>query len=242
MLRKAQASFSRNRLLSTMSADDFERLRPNLQRVQLELKFVMEEPNQAIAYVYFLEPGVASVVAITAGGERMEVGLFGPEGMSGRAVVHGADRSPLQTFVQVPGSALRISADAFRSALDASPTLRRLLLRYMHAFSIQVSFTALANGRYTVDERLSRWLLMCHDRVDDNSFVITHEFLSLMLGVRRAGVTTALHILEGARIIKATRGRVEILDREQLQEAAGDSYGLPEAEYERLIGDMGAGL
>jgi CRP-like cAMP-binding protein len=236
MLRKAQASFSRNRLLSTMEADDFERLRPHLERIRMEAKFVLEEPNEPIEYVYFLEPGVASVVAITVGGEKLEVGLFGPEGMSGRAVIHGTDRSPLHTFIQVPGSGLRIRSDEIRSALDASATLRSLLLRYTQAFSVQVSFTALANGRYTVDERLSRWLLMCHDRVDEDSFMVTHEFLALMLGVRRAGVTTALQILEGAHVIKATRGRVEILDREQLQEVAGDSYGLPEAEYERLIG------
>lgn len=218
-----------------MSGDDFALLRPHLERVVLNPKDVIEEPGQAIEHVYFLEPSVASVVAITAQGEKMEVGLFGPEGMSGIPVIHGADRSPLHTFIQVAGSGIRIPADDLRSALASSATLRNLLLRYAQAFSIQVSFTALANGRYTIDERLSRWLLMCHDRVDDNVILLTHEFLALMLGVRRAGVTTALQILEGARIIKASRGRIEILERGELLEAAGDSYGMPEAEYERLM-------
>lgn len=235
MSRTVQASFSRNRLLSIMSGDDFALLRPHLERVALNAKYVMEEPGQPIAHVYFLEPCVASVMAITTRGERMEVGLFGPEGMSGIAVIHGSDRSPLNTFVQVAGSGLRIPADELRSALAVSETLRHLLMRYAQAFSIQVSFTALANGRYTIDERLSRWLLMCHDRVDDNVISLTHEFLALMLGVRRAGVTTALQLLEGAHIIKASRGRIEILDRGELLETAGDSYGIPEVEYERLM-------
>jgi CRP-like cAMP-binding protein len=121
------------------------------------------------------------------------------------------------------------------SALETSATLRTLLLRYSQAFSIQVAFTALCNGRYTIEERLSRWLLMCHDRVDGDTIPVTHDFLALMLGVRRAGVTIALQILEGDHILKATRGRIEIRDRAELLQTAGGSYGLPEAEYERLM-------
>ena len=241
MIRIAQPSFSRNHLLSTMSSDDFERLRPNLTRIALNAKYILEVAGEPIDFVYFPEPCVASVVAITAMGEQMEVGLYGPEGMSGLPILHGVDRSPLQSFIQVAGSGLRIPADDLRIALDESSTLRADLARYAQAFSIQVAFTALANGRFTIDERLSRWLLMCHDRIDGNVIHLTHEFLSLMLGVRRAGVTTALQILEGANIIKASRGRIEILDRAELQEAAGDSYGLPEAEYTRLMTNTPAG-
>ena len=236
MQRTAQASFSRNRLLSIMSPEDFETLRPNLSRVPFNVRDVLEEPGQPVEHVYFPEPSVCSVVAATPLGEKIEVGLFGPEGMSGMSVVHGSDRSPLHTFVQVPGSAIRIAADDLRAAMTASSTLHGLLLRYAQAYSIQVAYTALANGRYTVDERLARWLLMCHDRIDGDTLALTHEFLALMLGIRRAGVTTALHILEGARVISMARGRMEILKREELQESAGDSYGPPEAEYERLMG------
>ena len=235
MSRHPQPSFSRNRLLSILPADDFDRLRPELRRVSLEFKQVLEQPNQPIEYVYFLEPGVGSIVAVTASGQRLEVGIFGPEGMSGLAIVQGSDRSPHETFIQVPGEAIQISAAALKDAFEESASVRRLLLRYAQAFTIQVAYTALANGRYSIDERLARWLLMSHDRVDGDTFPITHEFLALMLGVRRAGVTTALQSLESQATIKALRGRIEILDREELVRCAGDSYGSPEAEYERLM-------
>jgi CRP-like cAMP-binding protein len=233
--RHPQPSFSRNRLLSILPADDFDRLRPQLQRVSLEFKQVLEQPNTPIPYVYFLEPAVGSIVASTPSGERLEVGMFGPEGMSGLAVVQGSDRSPHESFMQVPGEAIRITAAALSEALDESASLRRLLLRYAQAYSLQVAYTALANGRYSIDERLARWLVMCHDRVDGDAFPITHEFLALMLGVRRAGVTTALQSLEGLEVIKASRGRIDILDRDELIKCAGGSYGVAEAEYERLI-------
>jgi CRP-like cAMP-binding protein len=161
--------------------------------------------------------------------------------MSGLAILNGTDRSPHHTFMQVPGQAIRIEADDLRTALDTSPSLRRLLLLYSQAQAVQISYTALANGRFTIDERLARWLLMCHDRIDGDAFPITHEFLALMLGIRRAGVTTALQALETSRVIKAGRGRIEILDRDELRAGAGDCYGAPEAEYERLIGSFKAG-
>jgi CRP-like cAMP-binding protein len=113
--------------------------------------------------------------------------------------------------------------------------VRALLLRYAHVFMVQVAATALADGRYSIEQRLARWLLMCHDRNGDD-LALTHEFLALMLGVRRPGVTESLHILEGERMIKAQRGLITILDRQKLEARAGDSYGTPEAEYERLIG------
>lgn len=129
MMRSAQPSFSRNHLLSTMSPEDFERLRPNLTRIALNAKDVLEVAGEPMEFVYFPEPCVASVVAITAMGEQMEVGLYGPDGMSGLPILHGVDRSPLQSFIQVPGSGLRIPADDMRFALDESSTLRGYLAR-----------------------------------------------------------------------------------------------------------------
>jgi CRP-like cAMP-binding protein len=237
---QSQASFSRNRLLSALPEQEFEELRPKLRRVDLAVRQVLEEPNEPIRHVYFPDPSVSSVIAITPQNERLEVGLFGSEGMSGLAVLNGTDRSPHQTFIQVPGQAIRIEADELRTALDTSPSLRRLLLLYSQAQTVQISYTALANGRFTIDERLARWLLMCHDRIDGEAFPITHEFLAIMLGIRRAGVTTALQALETSGVIKAGRGRIEILDREELRAGAGDCYGAPEAEYERLIGSFKA--
>jgi CRP-like cAMP-binding protein len=120
--------------------------------------------------------------------------------------------------------------------MEASPSLKALLLRWVQVLMIQTAQSALANGRYTIQERLARWLLMCHDRLDGDDLPLTHEFLSLMLGVRRSGVTEALHVLEGVKIVRTSRGRIHILDREKLEEIAGDCYGLSEAEYAKLIG------
>ena len=127
-------------------------------------------------------------------------------------------------------------AEVLRKAAEASTTLRNLLLRYAQAFSVQTSFTALSNAVHPIEERLARWLLMCHDRVEGNEVPLTHEFLSLMLAVRRPTVTTALHVLEGNRFITAERGLITIRDRPRLEEFAGNSYGRAETEYERLIG------
>jgi CRP-like cAMP-binding protein len=135
----------------------------------------------------------------------------------------------------VPGSALRMDADALRQAIGQSPSLHQHLLRYIETFQVQVAYTALSHGSFTIEERLARWLLMCHDRLDGNDLPLVHEFLSMMLGVRRSGVTIAVQTLEGTGAIKATRGHIIIRDREMLEEAANGSYGVPEAEYRRLF-------
>ena len=114
--------------------------------------------------------------------------------------------------------------------------MRSNLLRFAHVFEVQMSQTALANGSFTIERRLARWLLMCQDRVGHPEFLITHEFLSIMLAVRRSGVTVALQKLEGKKIIKSTRARIEILNRKALLQLAESAYGVPEAEYRRLIG------
>jgi hypothetical protein len=136
----------------------------------------------------------------------------------------------------VDGEGYRIRADAFTELLRERPSLMTLMLRYVQVMLVQTEQTALANGRLSIEKRLARWILMCHDRMDGDELNFTHELLSVMLGVRRPGVTVATHVLEGCKMIKATRGRLTVLSREKLEEAAGGSYGLPEAEYERLIG------
>jgi CRP-like cAMP-binding protein len=225
----------RNRLLRAISSDDFARLIPHLEPVALRLREVLVVPNQPIQNVYFIEEGLASVVAISAD-DRIEVAHVGREGLTGDPVLLGVEQTPNETFIQVAGSALRIGVDDFRAALDISPALKALLLRWVHVSMIQTAQSALANGRYTIQERLARWLLMCHDRMDRDDLPLTHEFLSLMLGVRRSGVTEALHVLEGVQIVTTSRGRVHLLDRKRLEEIAGGCYGLPEAEYNKLIG------
>jgi CRP-like cAMP-binding protein len=227
---------TRNRLLLALSVQDFSRVEPQLEPVSLPAGTRLVEPNTPIEHVYFLEQGIASVVAITPQGRRIEVGIIGPDGLTGTSVLLGTDRTPHECFVQTPGSALRIRADALRRAMAASGSLHEHLLRFVQTFMIQIGQTALANGSHNIEQRLARWLLMCHDRVDGDDLFTTHEFLSLMLRVRRAGVTETLQALEDRGLISTKRGQITVLDRVKLEGVADDSYGVPEAEYARLIG------
>lgn len=226
----------RNRLLSVAPAGSFARLAPHLEFVDLPVRSVVVEEHAPVSHVYFLETGLASMVATSQDGtEEIEVGHVGPEGMTGFHVLHRVDHTPHRTFMQVAGSALRLPTALLVEITEQDDALRHLLLRYIHCYELQLSHSALANGRYNINERLARWLLMSHDRLESDDLPLTHEFLSLMLGVRRSGVTNEIHVLEGAHLIRATRGRIQILDRRGLEAIAAGCYGIPEAEYERLI-------
>jgi CRP-like cAMP-binding protein len=226
----------RNRLLATLSVADFALLRPHLQRVAMELKKDLERPNRRIESVCFMESGIASVVAVQSNETRVEVGLVGWEGMSGAAVVLGGDQSPHSTYIQVAGEAQRIAANELRTAMNTSVSLRDLLLKFVQVFMVQTAHTAIANARAHIDQRLARWILMAHDRTRDNTLPLTHEFLALMLGVRRAGVTEALQSLKRRKLIETSRNHILLLNRKGLEREAGNSYGTPEKEYRRLIG------
>jgi CRP-like cAMP-binding protein len=224
-----------NRLLKSISASDRAALLPDLEAVSLATWQIIERPNERIPRVYFLTSGLASVVGTTRPDQRIEVGMVGYEGMTGLAVVLGHDRSTNETVIQAAGTALRIPSAVLRRALQASPTLSAALLRYVHLFMMQASQTALANGRGKLSERLARWLLMWQDRLKTSHLTVTHEFLALLLGVRRQGVTVALHELEGEGLIKGTRNRITVVDRKGLLALADGFYGVPEAEYDRTI-------
>ena len=231
-----------NALLRTMTPDDAALLVPGLEPVELPLRYLMERPQARIRHIYFPDSGVASIVSMANRNKRIEAGVFGREGMSGLAVLLGADRSPNETFIQVPGHGRRIATEDLLQACERSPTLRVHLLRLAHAMLVQTMHTALANGQAKIEERLARWLLMCHDRVDGDDLPLTHEFLSLMLGVRRAGVTVALAALEQKGLVRPYRGGSAVLDREGLEKLADGIYGVPEAEYRRLYGTVGLRL
>jgi CRP-like cAMP-binding protein len=198
---------------------------------------LLQASYQTIERVYFPESGLGSAVAVGKGrGFQAEVALIGREGMTGLAIVHGADRSPLEIFVQIEGRGQEIAAEDLKAAMMRSPKMRDCFLLYAHVFAIQTSYTALANARGKLEDRLARWLLMAQDRIEADEIALTHEFLSLMLGVRRAGVTTALRHFEDKALIATARGIIAIRDRGGLQEAANGLYGAPEAEFERLFG------
>jgi CRP-like cAMP-binding protein len=202
--------------------------------VELELRRSTEKSGTPITHIYFPESGIISVVA-NAAQKEIEVGLIGLEGMSGTAVLLGDQRSPNDVYVQMAGVAHRIAARRLRQALEASKTLRERLQRYAHVFMVQIAQTAVANGTAKIDARLARWLLMAHDRHNDDELPLTHEFIAVMLGVRRPGVTDALHTLEGKGLITAERGVIRIVRRKGLIALAGGAYGVAESEYARLL-------
>ncbi len=226
----------RTRLLAALSADDLALLEPQLEQVSLERRFVLEIPNKPFDKVYFMETGVASVVAVNGRGERIEVGLIGCEGMSGVPLVMGNHRSPNSTYMQIGGEALCIDGDAMRETLSKSETLRTMLLHFAQTFMTQAAQTAVANGRAKLEERLARWILMAHDRMAADDVPLTHEFLSVMLGVRRASVTVALDGLKKKGLIETRRGGITVVERPAIEAIAGSFYGVPETEYRRLIG------
>jgi CRP-like cAMP-binding protein len=218
-----------------MSPSDFQLLQPDLEPVNLALRQVLERPDRRVDAVYFPEAGFASVVAVQANNTKVEVGLIGREGMSGLTIVLGNHRSPHSTYMQTAGRGQRIGAAKFRNAMQASASLQGLLLKYVQAFMVQTAHTAISNARAKLEQRLARWLLMAHDRLDGDSLPLTHEFLSLMLGVRRAGVTETIHALVTEKLIRSARSEIIVLDRKGLEQRAGESYGVPEAELRRLL-------
>ena len=235
-----QSSYHRNLLLAALTEADRSLLLPHLERVPTERELPFSVANERITHVYFLESGVASITSQSEDGDRTEVGIFGREGMSGTPLLLGADRSPHDTFIQIDHShALRIEAAQFLEVLDRSRFLRAVMLRYVQTMIIQMSQSAVANARHQIEGRLARWLIMCHDRLDGDDLALTHEFMAIMIGAQRSGVTIALNVLESIGAIRATRGQVTILDRNKMEELAGDSYGLAETEYRKLIGQFG---
>lgn len=227
----------RNELLRRMSPADLQLLSPHLHSSFLPLRTQLETANAPIEAVYFFETGIGSVVAKLRPEVDAEVVVIGFEGMTGSALVMGGDRSQHDCYIQVEAGVLSMHAEPFTKALSDSPTLRLFLLRYVHYAHIQTCYTALANARLKLEERLARWLIMCDDRTEADRLPVTHEFLSVMLGVRRPGVTVALQLLEGRGLIRSNRGEVIVRDRAGLIILANGSYGQPEAEYARLIGE-----
>ena len=221
----------RNRLLGALAPVDFGRLAPSLKPTPLILGETLIAAHRPIDHATFIEQGVVSLVADTDAG-RIEIGFVGREGLVGTPLVLGTDRTPHAAMVQVEGTGLRITASVLREALDASSALRDVLGRYVQGLIVQIGQTVYANTDFPVEARLT------HDRLGRDELPLTHEFLSIMLGVRRPSVTTAIHVLEGAGVILAKRGRVIVRDREKLQDLAGDSYGPAEAEYERLLAEI----
>lgn len=223
----------RNELLRSLPSADIALLEP-LVRVPLGIRQQLCETGKPIQFCYFIERGIASVVSGRPQ-RTTEIGIIGPEGMTGVEIVYGDTQATFETYMQIEGEGFQCEAPRLAQALLESRTLLSLLLRYAHAFSIQVGSTANAQGRSVLEERLARWLLMVSDRTAA-TFHVTHEYIAAMLAVRRSGVTMAMQTLEEKGLIRASRATIHILDRQALIEAAGGSYGLAEQAYARLVG------
>ena len=219
-----------------MREEDFALLAPNLGRTHLEVDSVLAAPGEAIQTICFPEAGIVTFSDISRDHSRIGIGHIGYDGFAGWPVLLGCSQSSHEVRVTADGgTAIHISPERFTEACRASATLRNLLLRFVHAFIVQLGRTVVSSLTQPVETRLCRWTLMAHDRISGDEIKVTHDEIAVMLGVRRASVTDALHILEGEGLIRGHRGRVVIRDREGLRRHAGDTYGFYEAEYSRLI-------
>lgn len=225
-----------NRLLRALPDEALAKLRPSLQRVQIAPGEKLQRIGQGVETALFLESGLLSCFTGESGREQTEVALIGREGMSGVTALLGSDRDHFNLVAQRAGEGYRIAIDRLEAACLDNAQILGVIHRYAYALMVQIAETGRANARQTVEARLARWLLMAHDRIDGSEIELTHEALSMILGVRRPGITVALHVLEGDHMIRARRGAIEIVDRAKLEIAAKGSYGLTEREYERVLG------
>jgi CRP-like cAMP-binding protein len=225
----------RNRLLLALPRPTYRALLPDLEAVILPHGAVLYEARDPITHVYFPQRCVISLLAAAGAGPGVEVGLIGNEGMAGLSVFLGSASSTTQAVLQVPDGAWRMNVSAFGRAVDRMPPLRQILHRYTQSVISQVSQGLACNQRHAVAPRCARWLLMAHDRVGADRFVLTQEFLGQMLGARRPTVSVTASALQTLGLIRYTRGVVTILDRAGLERATCTCYDVMEADYARAF-------
>ncbi len=218
----------RNQLLSALTDAEFEALLPDLEKVDLATKQTLSEAGEHPAFAYFPEGGILSFTLELPASGLVEFGIVGRDGISSFSAIRAGRVSPVRTIVQVGGhGAYRIRSERLRAAIARCPALSLGIQDFLYNFMGQMALTAVSNARHSLAERLSRWLLMCNDRLDGNEVPLTHEFMAMMLGAQRTSVTSSLHILEGDGAIRSRRGVVRILDRARLEAIAGEAYYNP---------------
>jgi CRP-like cAMP-binding protein len=225
-----------NRLLAALPQRSQSRFLADCERTELQFAAVLCAEGALIQDVYFPMESVISLVTTLAGGARLEVGIIGNEGMLGTSIHLGVDLSPQHAVVQGGGSALRMSVPAFRRHCKQGSDLRELMNRYVHVLMEQLAQTAACTRYHPVQSRLARWLLMTRQRMGNDRFHLTHEFLAYMLGVRRAGVTHAARSLHGRGLIDYSRGAITVLDLSGLQKASCSCYVQGNIIYRRTLG------
>jgi CRP-like cAMP-binding protein len=226
------AKVYKNRVLAALPKAEIDRLKPHLSPVTLKVRTPLLDGHAD--HAYFMEEGLASVVLTLAGGETVEVGIIGIDGVVGLPIVLGAGTVPGETFIQVAGSGYRIEAPRLKAEFERDGQLRSHLQKYVQAYLIQSAQNAACNRLHTISERLARWILTCYDRVQTDRMPLTHEFLGQMLGSPRTTVTLAAGTLHEAGLIDYSRGHVTIKKREELEQVACECYRTVRDEYHRL--------
>jgi CRP-like cAMP-binding protein len=229
---------TKNSILQALTPPDLALVEPYLDRVDLPVRTRLETRNARISTLYFIESGIASVVSTN--GRQVEVGMVGSEGMTGASVALFSDL-PVSTecYMQLAGEGFSISAEALRSAMDKSPSLHRMLLRFVHQLYLQTQDTALANVTGSMEQRLARWLLMVHDRAGRDLIPLTHEFMAVMLGVQRSGVSLCLQGLEKSGAIEQHRGSISVQQRRALLDIAKTIYHKERGPFEVELAKKG---
>jgi CRP-like cAMP-binding protein len=227
----------KNRILAALPVTEFALLAKHLTHVDLQLGESLHRAGDRIDSVFFIESGFISALAMLSDGQPLEIGLIGAEGVAGVSVILGATHAYNETMCQTGGGAYRITTGALKDAAAHAPHLRDLLLRYVHLFNVQVAQTAACNAHHELGQRLARWLLAAHDRSGVPELSLTQDLIAVMLGVRRSTVSIAASTLQRAGVIRYQHGRITIIDRVGLENAACECYEAVASEYRALFGD-----
>jgi CRP-like cAMP-binding protein len=225
-----------NLFLASLPEDDFEALRPHFEKLRLPSRQILHEMGAPIEHCYFTDCGMTSLLIRLEDGAMIEAGVVGKEGFAGGPALMGFEgSSPYTSMIQMPGVGLRMPSDVLRTEMLRRPTLLDRVHRFTQALNSQISHTAACNAHHNIQERLARWLLMAHDRADSAALPLTQEFISMMLAVRRPGVTVAARSLQATGAINYERGRIIVLDRERLEEASCECYAVVREHYRRVL-------
>ena len=231
----------KNRILAALPASEFALVAKTLSPVDMDLGETLHRAGEDIDFIYFVESGFISALSVLSEGQPLEIGLIGAEGVAGVSVMLGATTSYSETMCQTGGAAHRMTSTMLKEVAAHAPRLRDLLLRYAHAFHVQVAQTAACNAHHELGQRLARWLLAAHDRSGVAELSLTQDLIAVMLGVRRSTVSIAASTLQKAGILRYQHGRITILDRTGLENAACECYEAVTSEYRRLFGEYRPG-
>jgi len=228
-----------NRILLALSPETLRRIRPSLELVDITRGQSIDREDRSIDHLYFVNSGLISMVKTMRDGRTVEIGAVGIEGITDPYSLFGLDWAVIETFVQIPGTALRVKRDSLRREMERDGGLRELVQKYAGFTLGQFAQTAACNRLHPLEARLCRWLLIAHDSVPSDAFPLTHEYLAMMLGVQRAGVSIAMSFLKKAGLIQYERGHVNVLNRPGLDDAACECYGTARAQLGKLFGRIG---